>query len=195
MNKYDEAKEIKESINTEFVEELVRNYFYEYGYETASIDEALKDIEITVKDKTAIYDYESEPKEENGKLGKYNAILLCRKHNIRAYNNNTTYACFFKQLGVYPSNPDPRHLSENWYILLDDYINKKLHVLKIPANSLNGNTFKYRDDNGRIVLYLNQHFVDEHYQEGISTPFAQYKIATLEYWFFSTKKHPKWGVR
>ncbi len=181
MNKYDEAKEIKESINTEFVEELVRNYFYEYGYETASIDEALKDIEITVKDKTAVYDFEIKPREKNGKLGKYDAIHLCRKHNINIFHENSTYACFSRLINAYPANADPRHLSEDWYILLDDYINKKLHVLKIPANSLKENRFAYRNDNGNIILHINHYYVDEHFQERISNPLSQYKIATFEY--------------
>ena len=164
----------------------------ENDFNEADVNKFLNEIEIDIKSKNANYLTQTKGSyynfqrniylERNAKkLGKYEAISLCHKNNIRPTNYNSTYACIDARGEVYPANPSPRHLIETWYLLLDDCYNKKLHVLKIPANSLIKNRFVYRDDTGAIVLMVNKNFVDVHPQENIENYLFEHKIATFQY--------------
>lgn len=187
----DEYKEIKKIINSAFIVDLIKNYCLDNGYNETSISKFLNEIEITIKNKNTeniiqenynyINNYQNKEitKENLEKIGKNNAISLCNKNGIKVTNHNSTYAALNGE--IYPANADPRHLREDWYLLLDDCYNKKLHVFKIPANSLLSSRLAYRSDKGQIVLMINRSFVDVHRQERIENRFAEFKIATFDY--------------
>lgn len=196
----EEYENIKKITNADFIKDLLKNFYKENGYSEVSVNKFLNETQIDINNKntissinsnynyitrreikTAEYPQVYQKKENFEKLGKNDAIMLCLKNGINVSKHNSTYACIEYKGGLFKANVEPIHLNNDWTILLDDCHNRLLHILRIKANALVNNKFKIRKDNGRIVLHINQSFVDEHPQEKIRNDFFQYKEKTLTY--------------
>ena len=99
-----------------------------------------------------------EVKTKNIKIKTAIKLFNNKGYNLNLYNTN--YASKNKNNYVYWINPDKRHLSEEWYIILNDYINKRLYLLKIPPNSIA--CLKMRNDKicNVSIRYNDANFLD-----------------------------------
>lgn len=90
------------------------------------------------------------------------AIELFNNKGYNLNSCNTNYASKNTNNDFYWINPDKRHLSEEWYIILNDYINKRLYLLKIPPNSIE--CLKMRNDKicDVSITYNDVNFLDIH---------------------------------
>ncbi len=104
------------------------------------------------------------------------AVNLLRKKGYDINLWNSTFASKNARNDVYWLNPDKRHLEENWYVILNDYINKKLYLLYIPKNSIN--KLKMRNDRiCNISITYDDNLIDIH--SGIN--FKQFLVDTFYY--------------
>lgn len=192
-----EYNEIKEKITPEFIVDLISKFLKNNHYNESSINKYIEQIEIIINNKNMNnlnfnpnYKYidisqkeifKDKTKSDIVKLGKTDALKLCDSKFMDITNFNSTYACLDYVNGKYRANVDPILLKNDWYLLLDDCYNKNLYVLKILANSLQNNEFAHRRDNGKIILQINQSFIDEHPQSKIRNNLFKYKIETVGY--------------
>ncbi len=174
--------EISRIVDPTFIKDLIKHYFLENGYDMDYVNEYLNHIEITIRNKPVYSRYISQEKVERdaSKLHKSGALVLCNQNNLYARDYNTTYACVDGR-GYFPANAAPRHIHETWYLLLDDCYKRKLHVLRIPANSFKATDFHYRQDNGSIVLSINQNLIDLHPEDDIANYLEKFRVTTIDY--------------
>lgn len=71
----------------------------------------------------------------DGKIGKNQAIALFTAQGVR-FNRNVTFASKNKAAHNYWANPYFTALDEDWYLILNDWIERELHLFVIPAKSL-----------------------------------------------------------
>ena len=71
-----------------------------------------------------------------GKGAKGAAIEFLKPYGLALLQKSVTYAYLQEDMGLHWANPDVERLHNDWYIILNDNIGRKLTVLKIPANSL-----------------------------------------------------------
>lgn len=186
----DEKQKLEKFIkDEEYIKSILANYFKENGYSQHIIDLLFNDYIINIAHKTVqitpIVKTFPEPikhhdsmKDTKKVLKKDKAIGLCYKHNIPL----SEYVTFASYNGKkYPANINIDYLNHEWFILLNNKKEKKLHVLKIPANTFNQNDFYIRYDKNLIVLEIDDNFIDYHPQHGKENDFMQYKKNTIEY--------------
>ena len=115
------------------------------------------------------------------------AIQLFDEKGYNICHYNTSYASKNNGHDVYWINPDKRHLNEDWYIILNDYINKRLYLLNIPKNSISN--LEMRND--RIcnvsIRYNDINFLDVN----SNICFGKYLIDMIEYESLIKKQYPK----
>lgn len=116
-----------------------------------------------------------EVKTKNNK--KKNAIILFSNKGHKILDYNTNYSTKNTNNNVYWLNPNKRHLQEDWYIILDDNINKRLYLLFVPPNSIKG--LKMRNDKvcNVSITYNDLNFIDIH--SGVK--FRDYFIDFIDY--------------
>lgn len=93
--------------------------------------------------------------------------------------DNVTFASKNKGANNYWANPSFDCLKDNWYLILNDWQRKELHLFKIPANSLN-NLVARADQPNLIdlqIAYNDPTFTDN--RSGCS--FKQYFQKTIKY--------------
>lgn len=90
------------------------------------------------------------------------AVELFRDKGYKISNYYTSFATKNTDHNVYWINPDKRHLQEDWYIILNDNINKRLYLLFVPKNSIK--ELKMRNDKicNVSITYNDLNFVDIH---------------------------------
>lgn len=105
------------------------------------------------------------------------AIELFRKrgHGVNSYN--TTFASKNTGHNVYWSNPDKRHLKEDWYIILNDNINNILYLLYIPANNIQNLIMRNNRECNVSIQYNDMTFTDKN----SNTSFGKYLVDKIEY--------------
>ena len=102
-----------------------------------------------INHKTVDFDVEKYfiPYTNNSKSLKKEAIkIFNRRMGYHLYNWNTTFSSRQDDLDVYWSNPNVELLESDWYFILNDKINKKFHLLYIPAKSIASNQLVKRAD-------------------------------------------------
>ena len=72
-------------------------------------------------------------------------------------------------------------MNHDWFILLNNNEEKKLHILKIPANTFCQANFYIRPDRNLIVLAIDSDFVDDHPSFGIHNDFSKYIVGEIDY--------------
>ena len=198
-NKKLEKKDIEEitSItNEKLIKDLLTDYYYKQGYNKIAIDKYLSDTNINISRKIKINANVCDPTryttptihryQQTGinrlddYMSKNDAIWLCHKNKI-SLSQNITFANFSVVTYTYPANVQPSFLTSEWMLLLNDNVNKELHVLKIPAFAFRRENFSIRDDKGTLVLAINKSFEDIHPQQHIINNLYKYKIHTINY--------------
>lgn len=105
------------------------------------------------------------------------AIQLFRKKGYSLNIHNTNFASKTNRNNYYWINPDVRHLKEEWYIILNDYVNKTLYLFNVPKNSISN--LKMRND--RIcnvsIRYDDINFLDIN----SSICFSKYLLDAIKY--------------
>ena len=96
-------------------------------------------------------------------------------------NNNVTFSSKNKAGNYYWANPLFEVLNQDWYLILNDWINRELHLFKIPVHALKENDLVSRSDNDKKVdlqiAYNDTTFTDS--RSKIS--FAKFLIMTVSY--------------
>lgn len=191
---------IKELTNEDFVKDILLDYYKKNGFNELSVDNYINSIHINIKYKkddnkeikqtanirTVTVSSYGKTNIDNVKnfssfsLDRNEAIRLCYNHNIDL-SGFITFANLSSSNGKYPANVKLSCLYSDWIILLNDSYRKKLHILKIPANTFTQNDFYIRTDKNLIVLGIDNNFVDSHPQQNKLNRFFEYKIATIDY--------------
>ena len=117
--------------------------------------------------------------EVNNKMTKSKAVNIFRKEGFD-FTGITTFASKNKSAYNYWANPDVTVLSNNWNIILNDWINQEIHLFNIPANTINPNSVVYRADK------VNQIDLQIMYDDRTFTDMRS-KISFEQYWVKSYK--------
>ncbi len=118
---------------------------------------------------------QGEVRAKNSKKEK--SIAMFNKLGYKCSLRNTTFATKTSNCATYWMNPDKKHLTEDWYIILDDNINNNLHLLFVPKNSITN--LKMRNDKicNVAIAYDDQQF-NEIYT---NTKFGKFFKQTIKY--------------
>ena len=118
--------------------------------------------------------------EEPGRINKSAAVNLFRRTGIYA-NNNVTFASKNKAGNYYWANPLFDALKQDWYLVLNDWMRKELHLFRIPAHSLKESDLVPRSDNEEKID-LQIAYNDTTYTDGRSkVSFDQFHIKSISY--------------
>jgi hypothetical protein len=111
---------------------------------------------------------------------KNKAKMLCRENKFNL-NGEVTFASKNKTSAIYWANPNIKFITTDWWLLLNDYTHRNLHIFYIPANSIKNDQIKTRADNSdKIDLqikYENDLFEDS--RSGIQ--FVKWFRETISY--------------
>ena len=189
-----DKEKIENLTDEKLIKDVLSTYYKEQGFNEISITDFLKSINISIIKREEVVPiplpvknkiqtgggFNKNNSDTAKKDNKNNAIRLCQKYNL-PISNYITYASLSGINGKYPANVNLSYLDNEWTILLDDKFHKKLHVLKVPANTFSYNDFYIRADRNLLVLAIDNSFVDSHPQNNIQNRFFEYKIQTIDY--------------
>lgn len=96
---------------------------------------------------------EEEKKEVRFKMTKNRAIALLKNEDIK-FNNNITFASKNKSSYNYWANPSFDVLASDWFLILNDWINREIHLFQIPAKKLGRGSLIPRADKDKIDLQI-----------------------------------------
>lgn len=114
-------------------------------------------------------------------ISKFDAIRRFKNSGLNILSKNCTFASKNSMSYLYWANPKTDLLENDWWLILNDNINYKLHIFKIPANSLDVDMIKVRADKPYLID-LQILFDDEHFTDTRSNiQFAKWYIKTLSY--------------
>ena len=117
---------------------------------------------------------------EQDRITKSTAANLFKSKGY-ATNHNVTFASKNKVGNYYWANPLFDALKQDWYLILNDWIKRELHLFKIPAHTLKENDLVSRSDNEEKIdlqiAYNDATFTDS--RSKIS--FARFLIKSLTY--------------
>ena len=115
------------------------------------------------------------------KMTKTIAKQLCVKNNI-PISSTVTFASSNESAGrKYWANPNIDVLSQNWTLILNDKIDEKLHIFRIPAGAIQKSQLKVRSDNDNLID-LQIFYGDDNFQDSRSyVVFAPWYIQTISY--------------
>ena len=118
--------------------------------------------------------------EETGRINKSAATNLFRRNGIST-NGNVTFASKNKAGNYYWANPLFEALKQDWYLILNDWIKKELHLFKIPAQSLHESDLLPRADNEEKID-LQIAYNDATYTDGRSkVSFDRFHVKSISY--------------
>ena len=117
---------------------------------------------------------------DQGRITKSAATNLFKSKGYST-NHNVTFASKNKVGNYYWANPLFDALKQDWYLILNDWNKKELHLFKIPIHTLNANDLVSRSDNEEKIdlqiAYNDSTFTDS--RSKIS--FARFLIESLTY--------------
>lgn len=116
----------------------------------------------------------------DNKMTKNRAIFIFGAQGIK-FNRNITFASKNRAAYNYWANPFFYSLEKDWYLILNDWIKKELHLFMIPAKAIRPENMVCRvDQQEKIDLQISYNdttFTDT--RSKIS--FAKYLIKTIQY--------------
>ena len=117
---------------------------------------------------------------EAGRMTKNTAVSLFKSKGYTT-NSNVTFASKNKASNCYWANPLFDALTQDWYLILNDWHNKTLHLFKIPVHALKADDLVCRADNEeKIDLQIT--YNDTTFTDGRSKiSFARFLIASISY--------------
>ena len=117
---------------------------------------------------------------EQGRITKRAAANLFKSKGYTT-NNNVTFASKNKAGNYYWANPLFDVLKQDWYLILNDWLKRELHLFKIPVHALKENDLVSRSDNDEKIdlqiAYSDITFTDS--RSKIS--FAKFLVSTASY--------------
>lgn len=114
-------------------------------------------------------------------ISKFDAIRLFKNSGLNILSKNCTFATKNSMSYLYWANPKTDLLEDDWWLILNDNINYKIHIFKIPANSLDVDMIKVRADKPYLID-LQILFDDDLFTDTRSNiQFAKWYIKTLTY--------------
>ena len=118
-------------------------------------------------------------------IGEVQSKSIKAKNAINTFNNRgykinsyyTTFATKTTNCNYYWLNPDKRHLKQDWYIILNDNIKKKLHLFFVPKNTIA--ELKMRNDKicNMSIQYNDPDFTEIY----LNIPLREYYKETIDY--------------
>jgi hypothetical protein len=142
---------VKENLSTEFSESIIKII--------------LKNIDINISKKI---------------ISKDEAKNICNLNGIKLIGE-ITFASLNKGVSTYWANPNKRVLLGNWWVLLNDTENYKLHIINIPANAIKQNQLVFRSDTPEKID-IQIEFGDGLFKDKKSGfQFKKYYIKTIKY--------------
>ena len=118
--------------------------------------------------------------EEPGRINKSAAVNLFRHTGIYT-NNNVTFASKNKAGNYYWANPLFDALKQDWYLILNDWKKKELHLFKIPAHTFKESDLVSRSDNEEKID-LQIAYNDTTFTDGRSkVSFVDFLVKTIQY--------------
>lgn len=117
---------------------------------------------------------------EQGKITKSTAANLFKSKGYTT-NHNVTFASKNKVGNYYWANPLFDALKQDWYLILNDWIRKELHLFKIPIHTLKASDLVSRSDNDEKID-LQIAYNDTTFTDGRSKiSFAQFLVTSITY--------------
>lgn len=118
--------------------------------------------------------------EETGRINKSAAVNLFRRNSVYT-NNNVTFASKNKAGNYYWANPLFDALKQDWYLILNDWMKKELHLFKIPAYALKESDLVSRSDNEEKID-LQIAYNDTTFTDGRSKiSFSDFLVQSIKY--------------
>lgn len=153
---------LKQELSQLSLKNLIVSHFSD-RYSIEEISKILDCFEITIRQKLIqkpITDPKPQPTPEpiptspTNKLSKREAIALCvrngyvfaEKRNISFSSKNDS-----QLTDIYWSNPPVDALTKDWDIILNDWVNRKLYVFRVPAYRIPTNALRVRSDQPRKI--------------------------------------------
>lgn len=167
--KFDVELEIQEEKYRNFQEILIQNNKSISGIVMLIIEKTIKENSLD----WLLTGINGEVKTKNIKMQTAKKLFHEKGFNINKYN--TSFASRNANNDLYWINPDKRHLIEDWYIILNDYVNKKLFLFYVPKNSIN--ELKMRNDRICNVSIRHNDFMDIY----SNICFEKYFVDIIEY--------------
>ena len=103
------------------------------------------------------------PKIDRGEMRKSLAMKMFRERG-KYIDKNITYSSKNRTTYNYWANPDFAVLEEDWTLILNDWVNRKLYLFRIPAKTISATELKARNDKPNLIdiqiLEDNPNFVD-----------------------------------
>ncbi len=93
--------------------------------------------------------YETE-KINRGEMTKRTALCLFRDRGNRI-DHTVTYSSKNRTTYIYWANPDFSVLNADWTLILNDWINRKLFLFRIPAHAIQPNQLIPRNDKKNLI--------------------------------------------
>lgn len=102
-------------------------------------------------------------KVDRGEMRKTLAVKMFKERG-RYIDKNVTYSSKNRTTYNYWSNPNFSVLEEDWTLILNDWVNHKLYLFRIPRNSISASELVGRNDQPDLIdiqiLEDNPNFVD-----------------------------------
>ena len=119
-------------------------------------------------------------KTDRGEMRKTLAVKMFRERG-RYIDKNVTYSSKNRTTYNYWSNPNFSVLEEDWTFILNDWVNRKLYLFRIPRNSISASELVGRNDQPDLIdiqiLEDNPNFVDRR----SDFSFRRFLIDEMEY--------------
>lgn len=117
---------------------------------------------------------------ESGRINKSAAVNLFRRNGVYT-NDNVTFASKNKAGNYYWANPLFDALKRDWYLILNDWMKKELHLFKIPAQMLKESDLVSRSDNEEKID-LQIAYNDTTFTDGRSkVSFVDFLVKSISY--------------
>lgn len=116
----------------------------------------------------------------SGRINKSAAVNLFRRNGVYT-NDNVTFASKNKAGNYYWANPLFDALKRDWYLILNDWMKKELHLFKIPAQMLKESDLVSRSDNEEKID-LQIAYNDTTFTDGRSkVSFVDFLVKSISY--------------
>ena len=173
---------------TEFVKNLIKEkYLVDFSEEIVSsiidkieisIEHVSKKIPCNTNSQMHSSDFQDDNKGKRLSMPRDKAKQLCKTSGI-CLNKNLTISTTNSATKKYWANPQVDNLSQDWWLLLNDDNKKLLHVFFIPANSVSGNQFKFKNEN---LIDLQINYDDKSFEDSRSgVKFEKWLIKSISY--------------
>ena len=114
---------------------------------------------------------------------KNNAIAICRKAGFGEMNNRNTTFASLSSVGHndFPVEAQSYKLRLDWFLILDNWINKTYTVIKVPAKTFTEDNFRFRSDKlDNMLVYINKNdFLENKFEQANFSKYVQ-KVINYE---------------